>query len=192
MAAGGAALDAVLAAEVLVAEVLDAPADPARAPAYDRHYLLAVDDPAKHDAQQRLLNLFYHGEPRLPSLDFRRTECGDAVAALHTGSQLYVDGNRALLALAFPELNQYVSPTSAVIASPNPCYLPLPSHRCLRRAPAALRTAPLSQWRLCRRAYHQRFLQGVALQPHAQRRSGVGLANGGPVTFRQLKPPTTS
>ena len=186
-----AALREATLAQLCVQEAANAHAP---APAYDRHYLLAVDDPARHEAQQRLLNLFKHAEPRLPSLDFQSTECGEAVAALHTGTQLYGDRSRDLLALAFLELNQYVSPSkrrhrepqplvaahyrfTAAPAVPPPAYAPL-SYRSGGFANVRTANVSFKAW-LCSRA---------------QRRSEVGLANGGPVTFRELKlePATTS
>ena len=76
--------------------------------AYNRNYMVAVDDPARHQALQRLLKLSQTGDARASSLHFHGTDVTAGVAALRTGSTLYSDRNRTLLALAFPELNPCV------------------------------------------------------------------------------------
>ena len=45
-------------------------------PAYNRNYMVAVDDPARHQAQQRLLKLFQTGDERaMPGLPWHRRDC---------------------------------------------------------------------------------------------------------------------
>ena len=134
-------------------------------PAYNRNYMVAVDDPARHQAQQRLLKLFQTGDARAPCLDFHGTDVAAGVAALRTGSTLYSDRNRDLLALAFPELNPCVW---RLYCMPRAHFDQ--SHSRVRRATAG---AQIRARRLRRQATDEGQLQIMALQPHAQRCSGL-------------------